>query len=160
MPRGQAEPGNGIAYLPPGSQRRGKNKDIADGMIRVCIALSLLSLLLLHGCAQPARYQPDPRWLGYSESGKASYYGMKFLLRRTAAGELFNNFAFTAAHRTLPFGTKVLVTNRRDGRQVTVRVNDRGPYVKGRIIDLTRTAFSKIADVDKGVVDVEILVIR
>ncbi|HHO47112.1 MAG TPA: septal ring lytic transglycosylase RlpA family protein [Desulfobacteraceae bacterium] len=122
--------------------------------------LGLIVVLLLHGCASRIGYRPDERWIGYTESGKASYYAMKFQFRATASGERFNNFALTGAHRKLPFGSRVLVTNRSNGRQVVVRINDRGPHVKGRIIDLTRTAFAKIADVDRGVADVDIKVIR
>ena len=65
----------------------------------------------------------------------------------------------TAAHKTLPFGTKVIVTNINNGKTVTVKINDRGPFVKGRIIDLTRAAFSKIENVDKGIVKVRIEVV-
>jgi len=122
--------------------------------------LGLTVVLLLHGCASRTGYRPDERWIGYTESGKASFYAMKFQFRATASGERFNNFALTAAHRKLPFGSRVLVTNRRNGRQVVVRINDRGPHVKGRIIDLTRSAFARIADVDRGVADVDIRVIR
>ena len=129
-------------------------------MYRKFIFFCLIVVLLLHGCAPRPGYRPDERWIGYAESGKASYYAMKFQLRRTASGERFNNFGLTAAHRTLPFGSKVLVTNRKNGRQVVVRINDRGPHVKGRIIDLTRAAFSKIADAGRGVADVDIRVIR
>jgi rare lipoprotein A len=110
--------------------------------------------------ARQGGYRPDARWIGYAESGKASYYAMKFQFRRTASGERFNNLSLTGAHRTLPFGSRVLVTNLSNGRQVVVRINDRGPHVKGRIIDLTRAAFARIADVDKGVADVEIRVVR
>ncbi|MFO7605252.1 MAG: septal ring lytic transglycosylase RlpA family protein, partial [Desulfurivibrionaceae bacterium] len=67
--------------------------------------------------------------------------------------------AKTAAHRTLPFGTRVRVINIKNGKSVTVTVTDRGPYVKGRIIDLTRAAFSKIGDLDRGTVKVRIEVI-
>ena len=66
----------------------------------------------------------------------------------------------TAAHKTLPFGTKVIVTNINNGKTVTVKINDRGPFVKGRIIDLTRAAFSKIESVDKGVAKVRIKVMN
>jgi rare lipoprotein A len=76
--------------------------------------------------------------------GMASFYAAKFQGRRTASGEIFNNNAMTAAHRSLPFGTLIKVTNVRNGRSVVVRVNDRGPYAKGRIIDLTRAAAKKI----------------
>ena len=70
----------------------------------------------------------------------ATYYGKEFAGRRTASGERFNPGAMTAAHRTLPFGTKVRVTNSRNGRSVIVRINDRGPFVKGRSIDLSTRA--------------------
>jgi rare lipoprotein A len=70
----------------------------------------------------------------------ASWYGPGFHGRRTASGETFNAGALTAAHRTLPFGTRVKVTNATNGRSVVVRINDRGPYVRGRVIDLSRAA--------------------
>jgi len=90
----------------------------------------------------------------------ASYYARKFHRRKTASGERFDNYAMTAAHKTLPFGTEVKVTNSNNGKSVTVRINDRGPFVKGRIIDLSRAAFSQIADLDRGVVKVEISVVQ
>ncbi|NNK95173.1 MAG: septal ring lytic transglycosylase RlpA family protein [Desulfobacterales bacterium] len=84
---------------------------------------------------------------------------MKFLFRKTASGEHFNQFALTAAHKTLPFGTKVRITNLSNNKSVIVRINDRGPFVKGRVIDLTRYAFSTIANTDSGVIKVRIEVI-
>lgn len=69
--------------------------------------------------------------------GLASWYGPGFSGRRTASGERFSTGAFTAAHRSLPFGTRVRVTDRRTGRSVVVRINDRGPFARGRVIDLT-----------------------
>lgn len=88
----------------------------------------------------------------------ASYYARILHHRKTASGERFDNYAMTAAHKTLPFGSEVKVTNSNNGKSVTVRINDRGPFVKGRIIDLSRAAFSQIADLNKGVVKVEISV--
>jgi len=76
----------------------------------------------------------------YSATGKASFYGKKFENRKTANGEKFSNKNFTAAHRTLPFGTMVRVTNLTNNKSVIVRINDRGPYAKGRIIDLSQAA--------------------
>ena len=90
----------------------------------------------------------------------ASYYTKKLHNRKTASGERFDNHAMTAAHKTLPFGTEVKVTNLNNGKSVTVRINDRGPFVKGRIIDLSMAAFSQIADPDRGVVKVEIRVVQ
>lgn len=84
-------------------------------------------------------------------SGPASWYGPGFQGRRTANGERFDQNAMTAAHRTLPFGTKVKVTCRNTGRSVTVRINDRGPFTGGRVIDLSRAAASQIGLVNRGV---------
>jgi rare lipoprotein A len=91
--------------------------------------------------------------------GIASYYGKKFQSRKTASGEIFNNNLMTAAHRTLPFGTNVLVTNVNNGKSVKVKINDRGPFIKKRIIDLSRAAFAKIEDLEKGLTKVEIMVV-
>ena len=77
---------------------------------------------------------------GHGQRGAASWYGPGFQGRRTASGEIFNTHALTAAHRSLPFGTQVRVTNERTGRSVVVRINDRGPYAHGRIIDLSKAA--------------------
>ncbi len=77
---------------------------------------------------------------GVSGAGLASWYGPGFSGHRTASGERFNTGAFTAAHRSLPFGSRVLVTSRRTGRSVVVRINDRGPFVGGRVIDLSPAA--------------------
>ena len=76
--------------------------------------------------------------------GIASYYSNKFNGKRTASGEKFNNNAMTAAHKTLPFGSRVKVTNLRNHKSVTVRINDRGPHIKGRNIDLSQAAANKI----------------
>ena len=91
-------------------------------------------------------------------TGIASYYGGKFHGRRTASGEIFNKNALTAAHRSLPFGTKLKVTNLRNGRTVIVRINDRGPHVRGRIIDLSHAAAKKIGL--KGLVRVKLVVLK
>lgn len=82
--------------------------------------------------------------------GKASYYGRAHHGRRTASGERFDMGALTAAHPTLPFGTKVKVTNRKNGRSVVVRINDRGPFHNGRVIDLSRAAAAEIGMLKSG----------
>src|SRR5215212_4566193 len=74
------------------------------------------------------------------QKGAASWYGPGFHGKRTANGEKFNTHALTAAHKTLPFGTQVRVTNERTGKSVVVRINDRGPYAHGRVIDLSKAA--------------------
>ncbi len=91
-----------------------------------------------------------------AETGKASYYADFFKGRKTSNGETFRQRKLTAAHRTLPFGTKVKVTNLKNGKTVKVRINDRGPFVDGRIIDLSRKAARRLGMVDDGVVPVEI----
>lgn len=91
--------------------------------------------------------------------GKASYYGKKFHGRKTANGERFSMWQLTAAHKTLPFGTKCRVTNLDTGKSVVVRINDRGPFVKGRVIDLSKKAMADIGGVQKGVVPVRIDII-
>ena len=78
------------------------------------------------------------------QRGHASWYGPGFHGRRTASGETFNTNALTAAHRSLPFGTRVRVVNEKTGRSVIVRINDRGPFTKGRVIDLARSAAQQI----------------
>lgn len=91
-----------------------------------------------------------------TETGKGSYYADKFEGRPTASGEKFDQGKMTAAHRTLPFGTKVKVTNVANGRSVTVTVNDRGPFAAGRIIDVSKKAANKLGMVDAGVANVKI----
>lgn len=82
----------------------------------------------------------------YSKTGQASYYHNKFNGRKTASGEKFSNNKLTAAHRKLPFGTRVRVTNVANGKSVVVVINDRGPFKKSREIDLSRRAFMDITD--------------
>ncbi|ANY19853.1 RlpA-like protein precursor [Tsuneonella dongtanensis] len=83
-------------------------------------------------------------------AGVASYYADKFNGRRTASGEAFSNSALTAAHRSLPFGSKVRVTNPANGKSVVVRINDRGPFHGGRVIDLSKSAASQLGIVQRG----------
>ncbi len=92
--------------------------------------------------------------------GKASYYADKFHGRRTANGELFDMYELTAAHKTLPFGTVVEVTNLVNNRSVIVRINDRGPFVAGRIIDLSKQAAEAIDMIHLGVVEVEVKILQ
>mgnify|MGYP003390937083 CR=1 FL=1 len=92
----------------------------------------------------------------YFQNGVASFYGEKWNGRRTANGEIFNTYELTAAHKTLPFGTKVRVTNEANGKSVVVRINDRGPFVKGRIIDMSTAAFASIGSTDSGIAKVKL----
>jgi len=90
----------------------------------------------------------------------ASYYADKHVGKKTANGEIYRHDQLTAAHRKLPFGTMVKVTNRDNGESVVVRINDRGPFVRGRIIDLTKSAFSRIGSLASGLLDVTIEVVQ
>ena len=94
------------------------------------------------------------------ETGTASFYGGKWHGRKTANGEIFNTNSLTAAHKTLPFNTRVKVTNLSNGKSVIVRINNRGPYAKGRIIDLSTAAFSAIESTKKGITKVQLQIIK
>ncbi|UMQ43775.1 septal ring lytic transglycosylase RlpA family protein [Chryseobacterium sp. Y16C] len=85
----------------------------------------------------------------------ASYYHDKFNGRKTASGEVFDNSKFTAANRTLPFGTNIKVTNLDNGKSVIVRVNDRGPYHSSRALDMSKAAFDEIGNTNHGTIPVE-----
>lgn len=110
------------------------------------------ALALLGGCSTFGG-------VGSSETGEASYYAQAHHGKRTASGERFNQNALTAAHRTLPFGTQVRVTNLNNERSVVVRINDRGPFVRGRIIDVSRAAAERLGMLRAGVVPVRIEVL-
>jgi rare lipoprotein A len=109
------------------------------------LAFAATVLLSLSSCARKI-----------TETGKGSFYADKFEGRPTASGEKFDQDKMTAAHRTLPFGTKVKVTNQANGRSVTVTVNDRGPFAAGRIIDVSKKAAKKLGMVNAGVANVKI----
>ena len=98
--------------------------------------------------------------VAYSEVGIASWYGKSFHGRRTASGERYDMHAMTAAHRSLAFGTRVRVVNLKNGKSVVVRINDRGPFVKGRIVDLSRRAADQLAFLQDGVTKVRVEVLR
>ncbi len=155
----------------------------AAGPRAALLALALLAALVLDGChsagtppsgrsepppasapgyPKPYRvrgvwYQPIPDAYGFQQRGTASWYGRKFHGRRTSNGEIYDMYGISAAHKTLPFGTVVRVTNLRNDRQLDIRINDRGPFVKGRIIDLSYGAAQKLGVVGPGTAPVEIV---
>lgn len=94
-----------------------------------------------------------------TQTGKASFYANQFEGRQTASGEIYSHNKMTAAHRKLPFGTKVKVTNLTNNKSVIVEVNDRGPFIRGRIIDLSRSAAKKLDFIGLGVADVTMQVL-
>jgi rare lipoprotein A len=112
-------------------------------------------LVLLAGCASHAP-TPERGSSAYRAEGQASWYGNRHHGRRTASGERFDQHALTAAHRSLPFGSKVRVTNLNNQRSVVVRINDRGPYARGRIIDLSRAAAERLGMLSRGVAPVRV----
>jgi len=136
---------------------------------RECIALqrlgcALVLMLFVAACGRhnaarlPAPPSPPAR-IGSTESGIASWYGVPYHGRRSASGEVFDMEMLTAAHRTLPFQTWVEVTNLSNGKQVDVRINDRGPFVRGRVIDLSMAAARQLDMVRAGTVQVRLKVI-
>jgi peptidoglycan lytic transglycosylase len=138
----------------------------AGGRLRrgVTLASALLTLMITVGCAHrqaapvtAAEFEPAKP--GTVEKGDASWYGHPYHGRRAASGERYDMHQLTAAHRTLPFDTWVVVTRRDDGRSVEVRINDRGPFIRGRVIDLSYAAARRIGlDVD-GVAPVSVEVV-
>lgn len=124
--------------------------------------LPILSLLLLAGCLPASRTGgtiTGPETPVAVAEGEASYYGDEFEGRTTASGEIFHQNELTAAHREYPFGTTVRVTNLSNGLDVVVRINDRGPQKRTRIIDLTRTAAERIRMTNSGVASVRLEVL-
>jgi peptidoglycan lytic transglycosylase len=124
-------------------------------------ALSLLALLA--GCSTAVVTTPPtpaaPPAAGNEEVGFASWYGAQHQGKRTASGEVYDMNLLTAAHRTLPFGTRLLVTNRDTSQSAEVRVNDRGPFVKGRILDVSYAAARQLGAVGAGIFPVRLRVI-
>ncbi len=101
-------------------------------------------------------YYPLKSARGYDQVGMASWYGSDFHGKKTATGEIYNMYGLSAAHKTLPLGTKVRVTNLSNGRSVYLTVNDRGPFVRGRLLDLSYGAAKKLGSVKQGVIRVRI----
>ncbi|WP_447752940.1 septal ring lytic transglycosylase RlpA family protein [Pseudomonas nicosulfuronedens] len=114
-------------------------------------------LALLAGCSTTS-YDSDSEvsGRGYRAEGTASYYGKAHHGKRTASGERFNQNALTAAHRTLAFGTRVRVTNLNNGRSVVVRINDRGPFSRGRVIDVSKAAAEQLNMLRSGTAPVRL----
>ena len=119
--------------------------------------------IIVTGCARKTTVHvppaPAPARIGSTETGVASWYGIPYNGRRAASGEIFDMEQLTAAHRTLPFETWVEVTNLTNGKRVDVRINDRGPFVDGRIIDLSQAAAREIDMLRAGLARVRLKVI-
>ena len=123
------------------------------------ILLFIVTSLLLVACS--SSHKASGSYKVYNKKAVASYYANKFNGRKTASGERFSNRKYTAAHKKLAFGTKVRVTNKVNGKSVIVTINDRGPFVKGRHIDLSKRAFMDITDnKNKGLLNVVIEIVK
>lgn len=135
------------------------------------IGLIAISVFLIAGCSAHPRFRDEPSSRRYDDRpaelrkgqtwrGLASYYGPKFHGRKTSNGEVFDMHAFTAAHKTLPFGTVLEVTNLKNRKKCRVRINDRGPFIEGRMIDLSMGSAERIGMIKDGVVEVELKIIK
>ena len=137
------------------------------------IRLILISSIFIVSCGSSIAYGDYVDTTGWSRKqiesiknhpktqiGIASYYGKKFHKKRTANGEIFNMYKVSAAHKSYPLGTKVRVTNLENGKSIKLVINDRGPFVKGRIIDLSYKAARKLDFVNQGTTKVRVDVIR
>lgn len=136
-----------------GSNTAGKYSGGSIGNSRVNIERNSASIGTL-----PKSKVPIP--VGEVQEGVASYYGDGFDGKMTASGTIYNQNQLTAAHRTLPFGSKVKVVNQKNGRQVIVEINDRGPFKGDRIIDLSVAAAQEIDMIKDGIAEVELVVIQ
>ena len=124
------------------------------------VALSLQACTLVGGpSGPPSPAAPGASPAAWTQTGVASWYGEPFHGRTTASGETYDMNDLTCAHRTLPFGTRLHVRNLENGRTVVVRVNDRGPFVKDRIVDLSRRAARELGMIGPGTARVRITVI-
>ena len=127
---------------------------------RVLPAFAAIGLLLAACAREEPPPPPAPPAPSFSQEGVASYYAAKFENRKTADGERFKSDGFTAAHRTLPLGTMVRVTNLENHRSVIVRINDRGPFMRKRIIDLSPAAARALGIRNQGLMRVRVEVVR
>ena len=131
----------------------------------------LILLFLLWGCSVSPRFRSEPVYVGETplpagvkvletQTGVASYYGKKFHGRPTASGEIFDMYKLSAAHREYPLGTIVKVTNLKNDKWIVLKINDRGPFIKGRIIDLSYAAAAGLEFIEEGTIKVKIEVLK
>jgi rare lipoprotein A len=126
-------------------------------MYKKLVFVGVFLVVLLSACHRKVAPSKSVRTNPTTETGLASYYADKFEGKPTASGKLYSGSKFTAAHRTIAFGTQVIVTNVSNSKSVTVTINDRGPFVSGRIIDLSKAAAKQIDMLGVGIVKVTII---
>lgn len=126
---------------------------------KISYMMLAIAPVLLAGCASVQSADSAKRAVNL-ERGQASFYADRYQSRKTASGERYDHGKRTAAHKTLPFGTRVKVTNTKNNKTVVVKINDRGPFVTGRIIDLSKSAFSRIGNTASGILPVTLEVIE
>ena len=122
---------------------------VRDWMLYIIISITLVGLIVFYQVAGP-----------YYETGIASWYGPGFHGNYTANGEVYDMYGISAAHKTLPFGTIVRVVEIETGRSIVVRITDRGPFLEGRIIDLSKGAAKKLGIVEKGITKVGLRILQ
>ena len=122
---------------------------VKEWMLYAIISITLVGLIVLYQVAGP-----------YYETGIASWYGPGFHGNLTANGEVYDMYGISAAHKALPFGTIVRVVEIETGRSIVVRINDRGPFIEGRIIDLSNGAAEKLGIVEKGITEVGLRILH
>ncbi len=130
-----------------------------SGFLKGFLILALILGLFVTGCVEDEN-EEEGLTKEFYQQGTASWYGENFHGKKTANGEIYNMHAFTAAHKTLPFNTKVVVLNVSNKKEVTVRINDRGPYVGERIIDLSYAAAKEIGLVNSGTGTVKLFLLK
>ena len=125
--------------------------------IKIIFLINIL-ILTLTACSS-VQSNKNKNWLGYTQTGIASYYADKHQNQKTASGEAYQHKLKTAAHRSLPFGANVKVVSIENNKSIVVKINDRGPFRKGRIIDLSKSAFMEISEANQGLLKVKIEVV-
>ncbi len=122
--------------------------------------LFFVILFIVGGCSNTTSKTRTQNDSGQVITGNATWYGKKFHGKKTASGERFNMFTMSAAHKSLEFGKKVIVTNIENGKSIEVYIYDRGPFIKGVVLDLSYAAFKEIADINDGIIKVKMEVLE
>lgn len=151
-----------VVFIQSPGDGRSEEMFLLAKLLQTTTAAFLIMLIFIQGCStlsSSVALPPAPQVVSppsFKEVGEASWYGPSFNGKRTASGHTFDETKMTAAHRTLPLGRKVKVTNLNNGKSVEVEINDRGPYTKGRVIDLSHAAAKALGIREDGTATVSI----